>query len=100
MVRGTFWDQGLNLRLLHWQADSLPLSQGSPLTLVFKAGLGLFHALMAQRQGCGLCSSVHRIRKCPSPTLFSLEFSPYPSVPFKLYLLVHLTRKMVFLLEF
>ena len=28
---GIFLDQGLNLCLLHWQADSLPLShQGSP----------------------------------------------------------------------
>ena len=28
---GIFWDQGLNLRLLHWQADSLPVShQRSP----------------------------------------------------------------------
>ena len=26
---GIFPDQGLNLCLLHWQADSLPLSQGS-----------------------------------------------------------------------
>ena len=31
-----FPDQGLNRRLLHWQADSLPLShQGSPSTLFF-----------------------------------------------------------------
>ena len=30
-ARGVFPDQGLNLCLLHWQADSLPLShQGSP----------------------------------------------------------------------
>ena len=32
---GIFLDQGLNPCLLHWQADSLPLSlQGSPLTLL------------------------------------------------------------------
>ena len=31
-ARGIFLDQGLKLCLLHWQADSLPLShQGSPL---------------------------------------------------------------------
>ena len=29
---GIFWDQGLNLCLLHWQVDSLPLChQGSPM---------------------------------------------------------------------
>ena len=32
---GTFPDQGLNLCLLHWQADSLPLSQGS-LRIILK----------------------------------------------------------------
>ena len=33
---GVFPDQGSNLRLLHWQADSLPLShQGSPILLIF-----------------------------------------------------------------
>ena len=32
MAHGIFPDQGLNLCLLHWQGDSLPLSpQGSPL---------------------------------------------------------------------
>ena len=32
MARGVFPDQGLNLRPLHWQADSLPLShQGNPM---------------------------------------------------------------------
>ena len=36
MVRGIFLDQGLNLCLLHWQVDSLPLShQGSPVHLFF-----------------------------------------------------------------
>ena len=31
-VRGIFLDQGSNLRLLHWQGDSSPLShQGSPI---------------------------------------------------------------------
>ena len=31
ILQGIFLDQGLNLRLLHWQVDSLPLShQGSP----------------------------------------------------------------------
>ena len=32
LLQGIFLDQGLNLYLLHWQADSLPLShQGSPM---------------------------------------------------------------------
>ena len=31
LLQGTFLTQGSNLRLLHWQADSLPLSHvGSP----------------------------------------------------------------------
>ena len=31
-----FLDQGLNLCLLHWQVDSLPLShQGSPIILIY-----------------------------------------------------------------
>ena len=31
LPQGIFWDQGLNLHFLHWQAGSLPLShQGSP----------------------------------------------------------------------
>ena len=31
LLQGIFWTQGLNLRLLHWQADCLPLSHlGSP----------------------------------------------------------------------
>ena len=35
---GIFPDQGLNLRLLHWQGDSLPLShQGRPIALFLKA---------------------------------------------------------------
>ena len=35
--RGSSQPQGSNLRLLHWQADSLPLShQGSPSTLYFQ----------------------------------------------------------------
>ena len=33
LLRGIFPDQGLNLQVLHWQADSLPLShQGQPWT--------------------------------------------------------------------
>ena len=37
---GIFWDQGLNLSLLNWQANSLPLShEGSPnLFLGFSGG--------------------------------------------------------------
>ena len=32
MAYGIFWDQGWNLCLLHWEADSLSLShQGSPI---------------------------------------------------------------------
>ena len=34
LPQGIFPNQGSNLRLLHWQAGSLPLSpQGSPVTL-------------------------------------------------------------------
>ena len=34
LLQGIFLTQGLNLCLLHWQADSLPLShQGSPHTV-------------------------------------------------------------------
>ena len=29
-LQGIFLTQGLNPRLLHWQADPLPVSQGSP----------------------------------------------------------------------
>ena len=36
MACGIFLDQGLNLCLLYWQADSLPLShQGSPIQYLF-----------------------------------------------------------------
>ena len=35
LLRGIFLMQGLNPRLLHWQADSLPLShQGSPFNIL------------------------------------------------------------------
>ena len=31
LLQGIFWTQGLNLSVLHWEVDSLPLShQGSP----------------------------------------------------------------------
>ena len=36
LARGIFLDQGSNLNLLHWQADSLPLNhQGSPQRFMF-----------------------------------------------------------------
>ena len=40
VARGIFWDQGLNLGLLKWQANSLPLShEGNPnLLLGFSGG--------------------------------------------------------------
>ena len=39
---GIFPDQGSNLDLLHWQADSLPLShQGSPVALLYTTDLNL-----------------------------------------------------------
>ena len=37
---GIFWNQGLNPRLLHWEADSWPLShQGSPTMSVFNVSI-------------------------------------------------------------
>ena len=40
-VCGIFLDQGLNLYLLHWQADSSPLRhQGSPLFLILADQIG------------------------------------------------------------
>ena len=40
---GIFLDQGLNLCLLHWQADSLPLRhQGSPELKFFFSELNIF----------------------------------------------------------
>ena len=42
VARGIFPDQGLNLCLLHWRADSLPLShQGSPSHFLLKEPEGL-----------------------------------------------------------
>ena len=42
---GIFLDQGLNLCLLHWQANSLPLShQGSPVVVQSLSRVGLFAA--------------------------------------------------------
>lgn len=43
---------------------------------------------------------VHRIRRSPSLVLFTLGLSPDPSVPWGLLSLVHLTRKVEFLLAF
>ena len=35
LLQGVFWTQGLNFHLLHWQADSLPLShQGSQVNIL------------------------------------------------------------------
>ena len=40
---GIFLDQGSNLRLLHWQADSLPLSyQGNPVDILKKRFFFMF----------------------------------------------------------
>ncbi|CAN0560306.1 unnamed protein product [Rangifer tarandus platyrhynchus] len=36
MVCGIFPDQRSNPRLLHWQADSLPLATGAPSSSVFE----------------------------------------------------------------
>ena len=48
LLQGTFLPQGLNSRLLHWQADSLPLHhQGSPRLLVGELNL----ILLRDRQG-------------------------------------------------
>ena len=46
-ARGIFPDRGLNLCLLHWQADSLPLShQGSPRCLLAPISEQLCRALL------------------------------------------------------
>ena len=51
VARGIFPDQGLNLCLLHWQVDSLPVShQGSPSLLTF------MHILYLERiSACAHC---------------------------------------------
>ena len=42
-ARGIFPDQGLNLRLLNWQVDSLPLShQGRPFTTFYNKVVDVF----------------------------------------------------------
>ena len=71
--RGIFPDQGLNLCLLHRQADSLPLShQGSPFHLLLTTDLfqGKIHF-------CHLCFPISP----RPPNLFSLAFPPAPHVP-------------------
>ena len=67
LLQGIFLTQGSNLHLLHWQADSLPLShQGSPKKLCLsinalaselgqnvnlrKLGQGLFSEVLGVRQ--------------------------------------------------
>ena len=42
-ARGIFPDQGLNLSLLHWQADSLPLSQQGGPGVLFNKQLSVKH---------------------------------------------------------
>ena len=51
MACGIFLNQGLNLCLLHWQVDSLPLSQqGSPTTF-FKANPNMFILILGILHG-------------------------------------------------
>ena len=48
LLQGPFLTQGLNPHLLHWQADSLPLShQGIPFIFLFLAALGLHCYVLA-----------------------------------------------------
>ena len=48
LTQGIFLTQGLNPHLLHWQADSLPLShQGIPFIFLFLAALGLHWYILA-----------------------------------------------------
>ena len=77
---GIFPDQGLNLCLLHWQADSLPLShQGSPFHLLLTTDLfqGKIHF-------CLLCFPISP----RPPNLFSLAFPLLPMSPTEFLLLV------------
>ena len=57
LLQGIFPNQGLNLRLLHWQADSLPLSQ------LGSSGLGVTHLLFlplrAVLWGFPVCPATH-----------------------------------------
>ena len=70
---GIFPDQGLNLCLLHWQADSLPLSyQGSPFHLLLTTEL-----FQEKIHFCLLCFPI-----IPwPPNLFSLAFPLFPCSP-------------------
>ena len=46
LLQGIFLSQGLNLSLLHWQADSLPLShQGSPVCALGNSNCQNFYVM-------------------------------------------------------
>ena len=79
LLQGIFPNQGLNLCLLHWQEDSLPLSQLEPLIL-HACLVALWCPTLCDPMNC---SSVHgtlqaRILKCVA-ILFSRDL-PNPGI--------------------
>ena len=59
-ARGIFPDQGWNLCLLHWQADSFPLSLwGSPLSWLLTSRTGTSRSAQRCLQSLGLGHSAH-----------------------------------------
>ena len=96
LLQGIFPTQGLNLCLLHWQADSLPLShQGSPIPCSVQFSRSVVsdslrpHGLQHARLPClsptpGACSNSCPSSQCCHPTISSsvVHFSScLPSFP-------------------
>ena len=96
LLQGIFPTQGLNLCLLHWQADSLPLSrQGSPVPCSVQFSRSVVsdslrpHGLQHARLPClsptpGACSNSCPSSQCCHPTISSsvVRFSScLPSFP-------------------
>ena len=79
---GSSWTQGSNLCLLHWQADSLPLShQGSPITRYLKIQLDILCQVHTICIYCGswytwisLCYFTFSF--CLVPFFLNISFSP------------------------
>ena len=94
LLQGIFPTQGLNLGLLHWQADSLPLSrQGSPIPCLVQFSHSVVsnslrpHGLQHTRLPCPsstprTCSNSCPWIQCCHPTILSsvVPFSLLPSI--------------------
>ena len=94
LLQGIFPTQGLNLCLLHWQADSLPLSrQGSPIPCLVQFSHSVVsnslrpHGLQHARLPCPsstprTCSNSCPWSQCCHPTILSsvVPFSLLPSI--------------------